>query len=62
MDLVSFSQVTLITAIIAGLLGFYLRPIWQVAQRVLLHMVRRPRYNKRLMTLRPSSSRTPTDQ
>ncbi|MGL4270495.1 MAG: cellulose biosynthesis protein BcsF [Plesiomonas sp.] len=63
MDLVSFGQVTLITAVLAGLLGFYLRPLWQVVHRMLRHVLRRPRYNKRLMTLRPSAtSRTSADQ
>ncbi|MGL5759447.1 hypothetical protein [Plesiomonas sp.] len=49
MDLQSFGQVVLITAIIAGLIGFYTRPAFVWGKKVVLRMLIRPRYQKRIM-------------
>ncbi|MGL5990741.1 MAG: hypothetical protein ACRCZT_03590 [Plesiomonas sp.] len=49
MDLQSFVQVVLITAIIAGLIGFYIRPVFVWGKTIVLHALIRPRYQKRIM-------------
>ncbi|MGL4600177.1 MAG: hypothetical protein ACRCVE_01465 [Plesiomonas sp.] len=49
MDLQSFSQVVLLTAIIAGLAGFYARSICVWSKKIVLRMFTRPRYQKRIM-------------
>ncbi len=49
MDLQSFGQVVLITAVIAGLIGFYTRPIFVWGKKIVLRALIRPRYQKRIM-------------
>ncbi|MGL5005906.1 MAG: hypothetical protein ACRC53_00735 [Plesiomonas sp.] len=49
MDLQSFGQVVLLTAIIAGLIGFYIRPLFVWGKKIIRHTLIRPRYQKRIM-------------
>ncbi|MGL4979215.1 MAG: hypothetical protein ACRC5U_06485 [Plesiomonas sp.] len=49
MDLQSLGQVVLITAIIAGLIGFYIRPVFVWGKTIVLRALIRPRYQKRIM-------------